>query len=126
MTAKRESYFSRIVITAVKMVPALFSLFNHFLLLVELDARRAGKSLITISVLALILVFLLTSIWICLLGMVLIGLLSLKLSWIVSLLIIMGINILLFIIMGLIIVRLKNKLFFPKTRRLLRNVSGNY
>lgn len=123
MANKKDNYLSKIIIDSVMFVFSLFKFVPNFILLIELEARSAGKSIVSLLILYLIAGSLLTSTWLCIIAMCFIYFISLHLSWILSLLIIVIVNLLLLIITTLVVSKAKNNLSFEKTRQLLRNIN---
>lgn len=123
MTDKKNNFLSKFVVDTAMFVLSLFKLIPNLILLVEMEVRDAGKSLIWLLILLLITGTLLTSIWLCILAMCFVYFISLHLSWLLSLFIIVIINILLLIITALIISKTTNHLSFKKTRQLLHNIN---
>jgi len=122
MTAKKKSFFTATVIKLLFFLPTLFGFVGNFFALVEIEARLAGRNLVTLLVLYLMLGSLLTSLWLCLLGLLFLYLITVQSSWALGLMIILVFNLLFLIIIGIIMIRLKNNLLFPETRNLLRHL----
>lgn len=93
----------------------LFKLFN-------LEARLAKKSLKGVVLLSLLFILLVISAWFSLITFILFLLHSFKISWLVSSLIVVIINVTLLATVYLILVKLKNNIFFPRTSKVLLNM----
>ena len=120
MADQKNNFLSKFIIDISMFVFSLFKIVPNFILLIELEARSAGKSIIALLILYLIAGTLITSIWLCILAMCFVYFISLNLSWLLSLFIIVIVNILLLVITALVITKSKNNLSFEKTRNLLR------
>lgn len=120
MSNKRKFNLITFVMNVVLAAPALLGAFTNVLGLVQADARLAKRSLIRCVVLAIFGLTLLFSSWVCLLGIIYLSLISLHLSPILSLMIIFLINTLLLIIIGLVMMNVKDKIFFPRVTSLIR------
>lgn len=112
---EKKSPFSKTLLNLVLLIPNLISVALKLSSLVGREARLAGKSFIIIIGLAIFSACLFTSTWICMLGLLYIYFQSLLWSPAACLLIILLINILVLLIIGLIMYRMKNNLFFPET-----------
>src|SRR5580658_1334262 len=122
MTDKKNNLLSKYIVDLAMCFFSLFKIIPNFILLVEIEARSAGKSIISLLIMYLIAGSLLTSVWLCMLAMCFIFFISSHLSWLLSLFIIIVINILLLIINMICILKSKDNLSFAKTRELLRNI----
>jgi uncharacterized membrane protein YqjE len=89
--------------------------------LAHLEAKLAKQSLVNLIILALVLGGLLTTTWLCLLGLLVTYLMSIQFSLLAALGIATLLNLILLAIVGLVMLKLKNNLFFPATRRQLNN-----
>lgn len=123
MAGHKGDFISRTIRTLIVLIPSLVSLFSNITTLVSIEARLAGKSILSIVVLSLFLASLLTTMWICILALAFVYLVSLHISIMISLTILLLSNLILFCIIVLIIARKRNKLLFPMTRQQLRSIS---
>lgn len=115
--------FNRIIRTLFIVIPSLFSLVGNIAVLLKIEARLAGKSLIILTVVLLGVFVLLITSWICVLSMALIYFISLHWSLLYSLFMVFLINIVLLAILGFIICRVKQNLSFPETRYQLSRIA---
>lgn len=123
---KKKYSISRFFTKMFMLVPNLISLAFHMTELIGAESRIAVKSIILIIMLSAIFGCLLVASWLCLMGVVCVYLVSLQLSWMSSLLIIFSLNILILIFIGIYIIRVKERLFFPATRYQVRNMMQIY
>ena len=93
--------------------------------LASLEAKLAGKTLIKITILLLIAIFLVASAWFSLLLVTYLYLVSLHYSWLCSAIIVACINIFLLVLVLMYILIIKKYLFFPATRRQIGNTHLN-
>lgn len=91
--------------------------------LAGLEAKLAGRTIITLTLLSIILVFIVLSTWLSLLLLVFIFLVSLHYTLLFASLVITGLNFFLLIILYFSMVRIKKNLYFPATRRQLANMN---
>ena len=126
MTKRKKPTLGKALINLVIGVPTLLSLMGRIGSLIGLEARLAGKSLVSIIVLAFLSALLLTSTWLCVLGMLFVYLTSLHWSTQLILLTLLGFNLILLIIVCRMMTKYKKRLLFPKTRHLLDEVRGIY
>lgn len=89
--------------------------------LAGLEAKLAVKTLVNIIILIFIMIIFLISTWLCFLFLVFSYLISLHLSWVFSAFILTLLNIILFAVVCLFILKIKKNLFFPATRKQLKN-----
>jgi magnesium-transporting ATPase (P-type) len=99
-----------------------FKLLGEFKNLIKLESRLAKRSLGIILVLSIFLCFVLMSTWLCFLSLITVYLVNAQFSLFNSLLFVMLFNVMLITILCLIMLKLKDDLFFPVTRRQLRQV----
>ena len=122
MTEKRKSSLGKTLINLALLVPSLFSLLCNITTLIRMEARLAGKSLVMIIGLLMLLGTVLISTWFCVLALLFIYLTSLQLSTAVSLVIILLLNILTIIFITSMVFRHKKNLLFPETcRQIFKN-----
>jgi uncharacterized membrane protein YqjE len=98
---------------------SFFKIFSDLGSLAKTEARLAKQSMISIFFLAIALVTILTTTWLCLLALIVAYLISLKFSLLFSLLVVTVLNILIVVLICLVMLRLKNDLFFKATRKQL-------
>jgi hypothetical protein len=106
------------------MFNAFFKIFSDIGSLAKAEAQLAKQSMITILFLSVILFTLLMTTWICLLGLIVAYLIYLKLSLLLSIFIVTALTALLAMMVGLIILRLKDNLSFRATRRQISNTKS--
>ena len=104
-------------VSLLKIVPSLF-------MLIEAEAKLAGRDLLATIVLYFIALMLLCSVWISLLAFLFLYLVSLNISSLLSMLVILSLNIFLLLIIYLIILKRKNQSSFPKTREVMKSLRG--
>lgn len=126
MAGKKKPILSKAILSLLIGVPTLFSLVGKIVTLIGLEARLAGRSLISIIILSVMFAILLTSTWLCVLAMLFFYLTSLQWTAQLSLLILVLLNIILLIIITLVISKFKRKLLFPHTRRRLNHARQVY
>lgn len=124
--SKKKLPLSKTLLGLLIGVPTLFSLVGKIINLIGLEARLAGKSLISIIILSVMLALLFTTTWICIMMMIFFYCISLSWSTIESLFIIMMLNIILIVIVSFGVGRFKKKLLFPETRRRIRHARQAY
>ena len=117
MTEKRKSSLGKTLINLALLIPSLFSLLCNITTLIRIEARLAGRSLVIIIGLLMLLGTVLVSTWFCILALLFIYLTSLQLSTAVSLLIILLLNILTIVLITSMAFRHKKNLLFPETCR---------
>lgn len=100
-----------------------FTLVNELIHLASLESKLAVKSLVKIVALSFIVATLLTSTWLCILALLFVLIIAMHLSSSFALCIITLLNVLLLVMVSILIIRAKDKLFFPATRRQLRFAS---
>lgn len=120
MTQKKRTSFARLFLDLVLVVPNIINLASNMVSLLGVEARLAGKALLIILLLSLMFASLLTISWVCLLGMLFLYLISLHWSWLFSLFVIFMGNTILLLMIGIIILTIKNNLFFSATREKCR------
>lgn len=123
--AKRKHSFFKSLLNVISAVPSFFSLANNAIALLEYEAQTAGRSIIKIILLLLMTISLLTVCWWCLLGMLFLFLTAHQLDSQLALFIILLINLFILIIVGLMLSNAKKNIFFPHTRRLIKNLRRN-
>ena len=116
---KRKSSFSftSAILNLIMLVPNLMGTVSRITSLMAAEARLAGKSIILLITLSIVLASFITSTWICLLVMLFVFFTSLGWSVAAALTIIFLLNLLTLIIILFIMLRVKKNLLFPKTRR---------
>ncbi|MHB1949224.1 MAG: hypothetical protein ACYCQI_14040 [Gammaproteobacteria bacterium] len=115
MAMKKKHSVIRTISTLFFMVPTIFNFVTNLCGLISSEARLAGRSIVMILILAVFLASLLTTTWLCLVAMLFVYLIT-HLSWMASLGVILGLNLLLVLMVGLLIARAKKNLTFPETR----------
>lgn len=121
---KRKSIFGKTLLRLLLIIPNITGIFLHIGSLISQEARLAGKSLVSILVLAIIFSVLLITSWFCLLGMLLVYFItSLHWGWILSIAVILLLNLWLMLFVAYFISRLKKNLLFPETSRQCKHLS---
>lgn len=126
MPKRKKTTFSKSLLRLIFGVPAILSLLATISSLVKLEAHMAGRSLMSILVLAFFCALLLISSWSCILAVLFVYLMLLQWPLYGILLTLLGINFLMFLILLLVIRRYKAKLSFPETRLLLNEIRHFY
>ncbi len=126
MASKKKPTLSRAILSLLIGMPSLIALVAKIISLIGIEARLAGRSLMSIIILSLTFALLITTTWSCLLIMLFLYLVSLTWSAQQALLIILSLNILLLIIIALSIAKFKKKLLFPETRRRIKHARRVY
>ena len=117
MATKKKATFSKALLNLLIVVPTLFSMINKAIMLIGLEARLAGRSIITIIIFTFVFGISLTSTWLCILAMLYNYFLSLHWSWQLAGSLIILLNLLLMIVSAIILSKSKNNLTFPVTRK---------
>lgn len=115
MKNKKRSGFTRSILDILFSIPNILYLASNIISLLLIEARLAGKSIITILILSVIFSTLLISTWLCALAL-LFMFFTIHLGPILSMTLLLLINLLLLLVIGLIISKTKNNLTFPITR----------
>lgn len=124
--AKKKLTLSKSILGLLIGIPTLFNLVAKIFNLIGLEARLAGKSLVSIIILSVMVVLLFTTTWICVMLLIFFYLLSLSWTIMESLFIIMTLNLILLIIVAFSINKFKKRLLFPETRRRIRHARKVY
>lgn len=109
------------IINILFMVPNIFYYITNLISLISIEARLAGKSFAIILVLCMFFSIVLLSIWGCILVLIFFYS-SNYLGPMLSMVLLILINILLLLIIGLIISKLKKLISFPMTREQLSQI----
>ena len=120
MSNDRKSQLSRKLLNLIMIVPTLFSVVARVMCLLEYEAHLAGRSLIKLVFLLMVTITLLISVWFCVLAMLFLYFTACHLSWLLSLFLIFILNMLLLVIVGLTISKVKATLAFPATFQLIK------
>jgi hypothetical protein len=121
MDSQSELPLSKVLENIVK---SFFKIFSDIGSLAKAEARLAKQSMVRIFFLSVLLFTLLTTTWLCFLGLTVAYLMYLKFSLLMSLFIVTALTALLAMMVGLIILRLKNNLFFRATRRQINQTTS--
>jgi hypothetical protein len=113
-SGKSKAFYSLLL-----LIPNLFRVINNMTRLIKQDAYLAGRSVVLIITLAVMLACLLTSTWLGILAVIFVCLIKLKWSWIIATTIVFLLNFLLLLVIGMVISKAKENLSFPATRRQL-------
>lgn len=120
MTNNESSpYLSEIIKNTVQI---FLKLINDYKRLISAEMQLAGKSLINIFILALLMLVILITTWMCVLGIAIFYLRLWDWGWIASLLWVMGLNLMVLCILVWWIFKLKANLSFKATRRQLQKL----
>lgn len=122
MTNKRKSSISSIILNLIALVPNFVSFTRNLIRLIESEARLAGRSLLLIAMLSLVMAALLASTWFCSLALLALYLVSIHWSWMEAIFLVIILNLVLIIIVGVKIMRAKENLFFPASSEKLKNL----
>ncbi len=101
----------------ITIVPAIYNVIIHVFSSIGSEARLAGRSIMVLLALAILLGSIFATIWLCVLAMLFVYLSSLQWNPLWSLLLIIGINLVFLIIVLYIMSKAKNNLTFHKTRQ---------
>lgn len=123
MANKKGMHIGKLLLKLVVLVPTVFSLLSNVASLLRIEARLAGKSIVTIITLTLLSFVLLFSTWGCILVMLFIYLTSLHLSMLLSIFALILLNIFLLIIICFSIKSAKRNLSFPETSHQLKKIT---
>ena len=115
---KKENHFIHLIM----IIPSVIRLIANLTSLIELETRLSGKNLIVALILCLLCGSLLTATWLCMLAMLFLYLISLPLGSFTSLSILLIANILFLIIVGYVLLRVKDNIFFPRTRQFFHDL----
>jgi hypothetical protein len=116
MATKKRSGWISTLLDLVLLGTNVFGFMENLTALVKFEARLAGKSLISLVILALLMAMLFLSTWVCLLALLCIYLISLHWSWIAALSILLLMNFVFLLIIALMLCKKQRMLFFPLTR----------
>jgi hypothetical protein len=119
MGAKEKNSWSSSLLNMFTLFTSLYNVFIAVGHRLKQDAKAAGKNMLALVILSCFSFILCSSIWLCINALLFFYLLSIKLSILISLFIITLINSILLLIILLSILKIKNKLLFPHTRKLL-------
>lgn len=122
MTHKKRQTIGNTIVKIVMLIPTLFGLITKISTLIGFEARLAGRSIVVLLILSLVVGSLLTTIWLCVLAILSFYLISWHWSWVQSFVFIAMLNILLLILIGFIMSRVKENLTFPILRKQLRHM----
>lgn len=111
------------IIKLMLLIPNLVNFFCNVITLVGMEARAAGKSIIIMIMLSIVLAFLVTTTWLLLLAMLFVYLTSLHWSMQLSLLAILLLNVVFILLISVIISKAKKNLSFPLLSQQCRRIS---
>ena len=109
MTDKRKS-LGRSIFKILSLAPRLYSLFRGFFLKLKIETYFTIKNIIILFMLSLILACLVIATWISLLAILFFSLLQWQWTWYIAAIFIMFLNIISLILIGIFIVKIKNRL----------------
>lgn len=124
MASAKKRSFSKSLISIAMVIPAVYSFVSRLVTLVEEDAKLSARSLAFLMIIAFILASLFTSAWLCLMAMLFFYLTPAYFTLYGSLTIIIFCHLVLMMIFSLMVIKMKNKLFFPNVRYFLRFLGG--
>lgn len=102
------------------LVQTLLHFLGDLTSLASLEARLAGKSLLSLVLLTFVLGAFFISAWLCFLALLTVFFVSvLQYSWLVSLSLVLLSNLLMILVVGFVMAKLKDNLLFRATRRQL-------
>lgn len=101
------------------------NVFFHLKNAMQRDVKAVKSSFISVLILSFVMVLLIVGTWLGILGLLFLYFLSLNWGYLLSLLTIIGINVLLMIIIGFIILKAKKNLFFPETTHFIKEISNH-
>jgi hypothetical protein len=102
-----------------------FKLVSDTVSLANAEAHLAGRSLKDIAILSFFLAALLSTTWFCVIALIVCYLVMLHFSWLAALSIVTLFNLVLMVVIGVVMLKLKHNLTFPATRRQLQFGSNN-
>lgn len=126
MASKKKSTISKTILGLLIGLPSLISLVTKIITLIGLEARLAGRSLMSIIILSIIFALLITTTWSCLLIILFLYLIALTWTPLQALIIILSLNLILLIFVASSIAKFKKKLLFPETRRRVKHARRVY
>lgn len=116
MTDKKNSHTSRHIKNLILLIPTVIRIISQSISLMNRDVRLMGTKISFVIILSIVFAFLLILTWLSLLALLC---LYLKWSWMFSLICFASFHFILLLILGFFIIRMKDNLFFPETRKLL-------
>jgi hypothetical protein len=122
MATKRKSQSIKGIIKLILIFSNVTSLISNLARLVSLEARLAGRSILSVVFFAIFFSILLAASWACVLALIYVYFVSLHWSPMETLFLMVAINLLSLLIMGLIISRVKKNILFPETCQQLHNL----
>jgi hypothetical protein len=111
MSDKSKSVVRKLLKLAVVVFPAIFNIVYNVPKFVAQEAKTSTNNLLVTVILSIFFTMLLTVSWICLLGLFFLLCISLNYSTIASLTFTLILNILALLIVGLMIIKVKKKIF---------------
>ncbi len=121
--AKKKSHLSKIFISLLVAIPSFMNVVRHTFSLISKEAHVAGKSLICLTILVVLLAVVCVSIWTCMLFLLFFYFLMLHWSVESSVFIILLLNVIFLIFILFSMKKYKKNLTFPKTRKRFRDLS---
>jgi len=108
---------SRLIYNLLLLVPNVFNIIKNISRTIKRDTYLAGKNIVIIIILAIMLAFLLTSTWIGVLAVIFLCLIKLQFSWISAAIIVLLLNTLLVLLVLRAMSKAKDNIFFTETKR---------
>jgi hypothetical protein len=113
MSKHKKASVTKTIIKFIMIAPVLFNIVQKIISLICVETKVAGKSLIFLIMLAILMGSLLTGTWFGFLALLIFYFLSLHLSLVVSIALVLGFNVIALIILVLCMSQVKNTLTFP-------------
>lgn len=125
MASKKRHEMGAFIRQLIMLIPNILNLVTNLTSLIQLETKLAGRSLVTLISLAVVFGTLLVSSWLIVMGIIFLILQTYQWSLMQALLLVFALNIVLLGLIGFLLAREKKELFYPGTRRLLKNIRSN-
>lgn len=126
MRKNKISQWFGILLKLALVFPSVAGLIVNIPTLIKHEMHIAQKSLINVLILTIIAASLLTTLWLCILGFLFLFVYPLCQSLFCSLGIIFLVNVVVLLIVGFIISKIKKNIFFPSTRKQLQHIKNQF
>lgn len=113
----KKGTFIKIIMDLILIFPSVISLFSNIASLITMEARLAGNSIFVIALFSMIFASLLSVSWLCLLALLFMYFTSMHLGTVFSLFFVFLINTLILLVIGLVMLKVKNNLLHPTARK---------
>lgn len=123
MEKARHRSFGTTIIKLLLVFPAILNVLANLGGLIKAEAHTAANNSVKMLILLIFISLALVINWIGLLSLLMLYLVSLNLGWLLSIVIPLAINTLLMIILILWILKVKDRLLFPETKRIIHMLS---